>query len=94
MKYEVRYVPNAIKDLTGIEPGQAEWLVTKAEEVLSVNPSPHGNVVKQIKGSNPAFSRLRAGNWRIFFRIDHGIVWVLAVVAKPKADRVIMQLMR
>lgn len=94
MSFIVRFLAGAQDDLGEIDAAQQRLIVAKALEVLSVNPFPHGTVVKQLTGIKPPLSRLRVGQWRLFFEIHGHDIMILAVAKKERAIRVIRRLRR
>lgn len=94
MTFIVRFLAGAQDDLGDIDETQQRLVISKTKEVLSLNPFPHGTVVKQLTGIKPPLSRLRVGQWRIFFEIHGHDILILAVAKKERAARTIRRLRR
>jgi len=92
MNFEIRFLPGAEDDLKRIPSRDAERIILKVVEKLSAAPFPKGKTIKRIIGVQPPLSRLRVGDWRVFFEVEGQTVWVLAVARKPKAARAIKKL--
>lgn len=94
MTFVVRFLAGAQDDLGDIDESQQRLIITKANETRSANPFPHGTVVKQLSGIRPPLSRMRIGDWRVFFEIHAREVMILAVAKKERAERTIRRLRR
>ena len=71
-RYTVEFSRAAEKALAQLQP-QMRRRVDGALQVLSIDPYPPNS--RPVKGTN-AF-RLRAGDYRIVYRVEHGILTVL-----------------
>ena len=92
MTFEVRFLPGAEDDLSRIDPEESRRIVWKCRAVLSTNPFPHGKVVRRLTTVKPPLSRLRLGDWRVFFENRGRVVWIEGVARKPQAERTIRRL--
>lgn len=91
-RFTVNFLPNAIRDLSRLPAGDAARIIAKTNVILTTNPLPQGKTVRRIINVHPPLSRLRVGDWRVFFEIHGNEVRVVAVCRKPKADQTIRHL--
>jgi mRNA interferase RelE/StbE len=80
--YRVRFTPKAWKEVESLPRPVAHRLVKKAES-LADDPRPTG--VKKLSGS-PARYRIRAGDYRIIYRIEDDVLLVLVVAIGDRRD--------
>ena len=76
--HEVRLSESAQKDLTKLQ-GEARRRVLAKLADLSLDPKPQG--IKQLQGFTNVF-RIRAGDYRIVYRIERGEIVVLVIVLR------------
>ena len=53
--------------------------------VAEIKQLPNGEGIKKIKGHNDLF-RLRVGNYRIIYTVDHGILTVFVIDAGNRGE--------
>ena len=53
--------------------------------VAEIKQLPNGEEIKKIKGHNDLF-RLRVGNYRIIYTVDHGILTVFVIDAGNRGE--------
>lgn len=53
--------------------------------VAEIKQLPNGEDIKKIKGHNDLF-RLRVGNYRIIYTVDHGILTVFVIDAGNRGE--------
>ena len=95
MGFNILYYKEVLSDLEHIKNkihSDAKLLLNKIENILTQNPFPHGLTVKKIKNVQPPLYRLRV-NWivsyRAFYRIVGNEVYILRVIAKKDADKIL-----
>lgn len=75
MKYRVDFKPSAARELRKLSKESASR-VSKKIESLADEPFPHGYT--EMKGSKN-FYRVRAGDYRIIYTVEHGELLILVV---------------
>ena len=95
MGFNIFYNKDAIKDLENIKikvPSDCELILKKFENILSTNPFPFGQTIKRLKNIQPTLYRLRVNasiSYRIFYRIIGSSIYILKVVPKKDADKIL-----
>ena len=95
MAFNVFYNKDALKDLENIKSkilNDCVILLKKIESILTNNPFPFGQTIKKLKNIQPTLYRLRVNaaiSYRIFYRIIGGSIYILKIVAKKDADKVL-----
>jgi len=90
--YKVRLLKGAQKDLESLEPALRLQVLTKLN-VLETDPLPRGkSSIKILRGFRPPLLRLRAGDFRVVFRLLQNTVEVLAVVNRKDLIRTLERL--
>ena len=95
MDFKVFYNQDALNDLEKIKTRvsrDCEVLVKKIEGILTNNPFPFGNTIKKLKNIQPTLYRLRINasvSYRVFYRLIGDSVYILKIVPKKEADRVL-----
>lgn len=82
MAYKIEWTVDAQKDLKKLSPDIAKRIVRKAE-TLAVNPTPSS--VETVKGTPGGF-RIRMGDYRILYTIDHRVVTVSVIRVGPRGS--------
>ena len=80
MKYEIEFKPQALKDLKGLPAGASRRIIAKAE---ALRDDLAGDV-KKLTNFAPEY-RMRVGNYRVLFEVDHGTVTVYRVLHRKDA---------
>ncbi len=80
MAYELTYTRQAEKDLAALPKGDAQRIVGKLE-TMAADPLQAGGVVKL---TNRDGYRIRSGNWRAVFLLDHGRLVVVVVKVETR----------
>ena len=83
MPYELTYTRDAERDLAGLPKADARRIVAKLEAVAADPLNAAG--VKKL--TNREGYRIRSGNWRAVYLLDHGAL-VVAVVKVAKRGAV------
>jgi len=74
--YAIEVTRSAVRQLKKLDPGMRERLARRIERLGEV-PLPPG--AKQLKGISPPVYRIREGDFRIIYRIEHDRLTVLVV---------------
>lgn len=84
MAYEVRISETAAKAIAAMHPNVVERIKQKIL-ALATNPTPAG--VVKLQGEDAY--RIRVGDYRIVYSIDHGqlIVWIIRVAHRREVYR-------
>ena len=79
MKFYLTYTPSAEKDLTALPKAIARRIVDKMDWfVAQQDPL---SFAKKLQALGKPLYRFRIGDYRVIFRIDHGILTLLVVLA-------------
>lgn len=95
MPFELVYTKRARRDLENLNLSVQRKIV---EESLGLKetPFPSGKKRKKIQGMNFPCYRLRidtkADSFRLFYGIDRNMIYVLRIVSRKEADRIISSL--
>jgi mRNA-degrading endonuclease RelE of RelBE toxin-antitoxin system len=76
----------AIADLDGLAL-KARLQIAQDVASLARDPLPPRSTVKKLKGYRPPLYRLRAGDYRVLYRVAQGTVTVIRVIARRDLDR-------
>ena len=91
-KFCVEFTTHAQKDLSKLSAETYDIILKKAE-ILEHDPFPRGNIKKKIKGVKHPLFRLRINtltdSFRLFYGIHQQTVFVLRIVSKKEADRIL-----
>ena len=92
MKFRVEYTTRATKDIKGF-PINVQKKILKESIHLETDPFPHKKKIKRIKGLKFPCFRLRIdfeyGTFRLFYGIEKNIVFVLRIISRKDADKII-----
>lgn len=95
MKFEVEFTTRAVKDLKRFSL-QAQGTILEESLTLETAPFPHKKKIKKIQGIKFPCYRLRIDlkndSIRLFYGIDKDIVYVLRIVSKKDADKIIQSI--
>ena len=95
MAFNIFYNKDALKDLENIKnkiPNDCVVILKKIENILTANPFPFGQTIKKLKNIQPTLYRLRVNasmSYRIFYRVIGNSIYILKVVPKKDADRIL-----
>ena len=95
MAFNIFYNKDALKDLENIKnkiPNDCVIILKKIENILTDNPFPFGKTIKKLKNIQPTLYRLRVNasvSYRVFYRMIGSSVYILKVVPKKDADRIL-----
>lgn len=91
-RYDVRILKAAQKDLESLESSVRFPILTKMKR-LEADPLPKGKSdIKILHGFRPPLLRLRAGDFRVVYRLLGQAVEILAVVDRKELERKLRQL--
>ena len=68
--YQIRFSSQSYKFLLNLNLSTRRRIFTKIE-TLKENPLPHGSI--RIKGTKEDIFRVRVGDYRILYEVDHGV---------------------
>ena len=68
--YQIRFSPQSYKFLLNLNISTRRRIFTKIE-TLEENPLPNGSI--RIKGTKEDIFRIRVGDYRILYEVDHGV---------------------
>jgi len=84
--HDIAFSKVAARTLLRMPRNTAERLRSKIRQ-YAANPASLGNNVEAIAGEFGAF-RLKVGEWRIVFRLDHDVMHVRVITSRGGAYRV------
>ncbi len=87
MRYEIILAPEAVEDLRHLKANVRAEVKDAIERHLRHQPTKRSKArIKRLRGlARPQF-RLRVGDVRVFYDVEGGEVYVLAIVSKAKAE--------
>ncbi|HNT66380.1 MAG TPA: type II toxin-antitoxin system RelE/ParE family toxin [bacterium] len=95
MKFKVEFTKRAVKDLKRFSSDRQRQIVMQTIE-LENNPFPFKNKIKRIQGLKFPCYRLRidldSDSFRVFYGIENDIVFILRIIAKKDADKILKAL--
>jgi len=95
MDFKIEFTTRAIKDLKKL-PKNVQKHILKESIRLETEPFQFKKKIKKIRGINFPCYRLRidyqSDSYRLFYGIDQDIVYVLRVISKKDADKIIQRI--
>lgn len=92
MEFRIEFTPRAVKDLKRF-PLKTQKHILEKSLVLELAPFPSTGKIKRIMGVKfPCYKlRIDDGNdsYRIFYGIEKNIVYILRIISRKDADRII-----
>lgn len=89
--FAVQLTNQAAADLDKV-PREARIQIVKDLSALAADPFPKGHVRKKLKGFKFGLYRLRAGNYRVLYRIDPRLVTIMRVVDCKDLEKIAKRL--
>lgn len=97
MKFKVEYTKKAIRDLKSLSTDVKKKIIQETIE-LEDDPFPYKKKVKKIQGIKFPCYRLRidysSDSYRVFFGIEKDIIFILGIVSKKNAEKILKKLKR
>lgn len=81
--WKVVYLPQAAKALRRLDPKTAGRIMARVSELARDRHAPNNNAAK-LQGVNGY--RLRVGDWRVIYTLDHGVLVVTVVRTGPRGS--------
>ncbi|NQT27150.1 type II toxin-antitoxin system RelE/ParE family toxin [candidate division KSB1 bacterium] len=95
MNFTVEYTTRAIKDLKKISKNTQKHILEESLK-LETEPFQFKNKIKKIRGISFPCYRLRidsqSDSYRLFYGIDKNIVYILRIISKKDADKIIQNI--
>lgn len=95
MKFKVEYTKRAVRDLKSLSIALKKKIIQETIE-LEHDPFPHKKKIKRIQGMKFPCYRLRidsgSDSFRVFFGIENDIIFILNIVSKKNAERILKNL--
>ena len=92
MEFHVEFTTRAVKDLKKL-PESVQKQILKESLRLETEPFQFKNKIKKIRGINFPCYRLRidiqSDSYRLFYGIDENKLFVLRIISKKDADKII-----
>ena len=86
MPYDVRYSKEALQCLKELRPYDRAAILDQTEQILTVNPTLVSKVtVKLLRQPAPTQYRLRVGDYRVYYDVDQGVVWIIRILSKDES---------
>lgn len=76
--YRVNYFEEAIKELSYLDK-PIQCIIKEKVELLATNPDVLKNNIKALKGEYHGKYRLRVGQYRIIYRIEHEVITITII---------------
>jgi mRNA interferase RelE/StbE len=81
--YRIEYDRDAIKALAGMSADQRKLIRAKVER-LAADPRGRNPQAKPLSGPLAGLFRLRVGDWRVIYHLDHAFTRVSVTDIKPR----------
>ncbi len=95
MNFKIEFTTRAIKDLKKL-PKNVQKQILEESLRLETEPFQFKRKIKKIRGINFPCYRLRvdsqSNSYRLFYGIDEDIVYILRVISKKDADKIIQRI--
>ena len=92
MRYEIIFAPEARDDLKRVPKADANTVLDAVELHLRHEPElVSKSRIKRLRELRSPQYRLRIGEWRVFYDVVEGSVWIRGVVRKPDASHWLAQ---
>ena len=95
MNFQVEFTSRAVKDLKSFSLNTQKFILEESIQLES-NPFQFKNKIKKIKGVKFPCFRLRIdydnNSFRLFYGIEKNIVYILRIVSKKNADKIIKRI--
>ena len=89
--FDIQLTVTAAHDLDSISDDLRRRLLQDIH-ILSTNPFPFGSNVKKLKGFRSPLYRLRAGDYRVLYRVVEETVIILRVIDRKDLERIIKRM--
>jgi len=87
-KFKIVISPSAGRDLKTLKHGPSIQLLKDIQSYLGTNPIPLGKPrLKKLAGFHPPLYRMRSGVFRVYYRIEEGIVVILSARHKKDSEK-------
>jgi mRNA-degrading endonuclease RelE of RelBE toxin-antitoxin system len=97
MKFKVEYTKRAVRDLKSLSIELKKKIIQETIE-LEYDPFPHKKKIKRIQGLKFPCYRIRidsgSDSFRVFFGIENDIIFILSIVSKKNAEKILKNLKR
>jgi mRNA-degrading endonuclease RelE of RelBE toxin-antitoxin system len=94
-KFKILFSPAAQRDIERFETEDVLQLVRDIQNHLQISPLPFGKSrIKKMSGFAPPLYRLRSGNFRAYYRIDHTNIVILSITHKKDSEKILKKLKR
>jgi mRNA-degrading endonuclease RelE of RelBE toxin-antitoxin system len=95
MTFKIEFTKRAVKDLKRLSTDLQRQIVRQTLE-LEADPFPFKKKIKRIQGLKFPCYRLRidlgSDSFRVFYGIENNIVFILRIIAKKDADKILKAL--
>jgi mRNA-degrading endonuclease RelE of RelBE toxin-antitoxin system len=97
MKFKIEFATRAVKDLKSFSL-ETQKIILNESLKLETDPFPLKKKIKRIKGIKFPCFRLRIDfspdSYRLFYGIEKDIIYVLRIISKKDADKIIRNIRR
>ncbi len=90
-KFDVQLTKPALADLDKVSHTHHSVLI-RGLESLAGDPLPSGKGKKRLKGFKFPLYRLRAGDFRVLYRIDRDVVTIMRIIDRKDLEKAIKRL--
>ncbi len=89
--FDIQLTKTAAGDLDSIRDDFRRKIIEDTK-VLSTNPFSFGGSIKKLRGFKPPLYRLRAGDYRVLYRIHGDLVTIMRVIDRKDLERIIKRM--
>jgi mRNA-degrading endonuclease RelE of RelBE toxin-antitoxin system len=90
-EFTLLWTAHAARDTEGLPASHREQVLADLW-TLAASPFPQGVRIKKLKGFSPPLYRLRAGDYRVLYRIDGKTLTVYRIIPRSQLDRILRSL--
>ncbi len=91
IKFNIQLTHSAIDDLNNISEKQRDKIIASIKK-LSPNPFATETHIKKLKGIKPPLYRIRSGDFRIIYKVQEDIIYIMRVLDRKDLERIIKRL--
>ena len=90
-EFSLQLTQHARSDLEGL-PVKIQKQIAQDIQMLPTHPFPHGDRIKKLKGFGFPLYRLRAGDFRVLYRVDGTQITVMRVIDRKMLEPVLRRM--
>jgi len=90
-KFNTQLTLSAVDDLNSISEKRRAKIIASIKKVSS-NPFAAETHIKKLKGFKPPLYRIRSGDYRVLYRVQENIIYIIRVLDRKDIERIIKRL--